>query len=568
MLGKLASLFIEFSVEGANTVKDALADVRGQLKEASDSADEIGRAMSAAFAEAGRAAGEGMAEVVRSMGGGPAEARKAAEAMENAFDGIGSAVAKGLRDSTAGISSGAGVAARSMGMLAGEAGTAAGAVGTAFGGIGAALAREFREAGRATRDGMAEMSNGLGLSGEKAKQVSTMMQRVLRDAIGTLPRETNKGTEATKGHLARLGDTFSKIGTQVQEMGRATGTAFAMASGTLLGFVRAGVNSSGLGDVLGYQFQELSRQIAAVFLPEIEAVINALQRTINWFRNLSGEQQDQIASWAKWGLVVLGVGPILTRVIGLAMGAATAFRAVGAALTIAFTSHPILAVVAAVAAAVLSVTDLKEVFAGVAEALGSFASDMKDLFGGISEIIREIAKETSSWLDSLRDGIRSMAGATGEKKGMAGSAASSLNVWGNVKDVWAGMGVDRDSWANTGLSMLSSPLLAGPATLGKFADSWLGLGLFPKRNQAAAAGEGGSSSTDAAGSRKGRRDLLPKVGAFMDLDSAYKQIAQTTMKATAGMKPVDEKQLETLNAINAALDAMWKHIQRLRPLTV
>jgi hypothetical protein len=128
-----------------------------------------------------------------------------------------------------------------------------------------------------------------------------------------------------------VSDAFKQVKTQLEAVqkgaeavGKVATVAFASASATLAGFVRAGLAGTTAGEALSLRFQMLSREIASLFLPAIRATIGAVGSLVTWFRTLSGDQQASIARWTAAGLAALGVATILPRVaagIGLVTGA-------------------------------------------------------------------------------------------------------------------------------------------------------------------------------------------------------------------------------------------------------
>ena len=47
--------------------------------------------------------------------------------------------------------------------------------------------------------------------------------------------------------------------------------------------------------MMNFQLGEIARQIGSLFVPEMQKLIGLLQQAVNWFRNLSGDQQRALA---------------------------------------------------------------------------------------------------------------------------------------------------------------------------------------------------------------------------------------------------------------------------------
>jgi phage-related protein len=131
-------------------------------------------------------------------------------------------------------------------------------------------------------------------------------------------------SEAIKGVKEKLADIVK--GADIA--GKAMRTAFDAAGASLSIF--AGLTGTVQGEALSLRFQMLSREIASLFIPQIQAAINALGRLVEWLRNLSGEQQSNLAGWIvgasaafKFGSVLGGLlGPI-GAVVGALLGIGT-----------------------------------------------------------------------------------------------------------------------------------------------------------------------------------------------------------------------------------------------------
>jgi hypothetical protein len=109
--------------------------------------------------------------------------------------------------------------------------------------------------------------------------------------------------------------------------------------------------------MLSLRMQMLSQQIASVFLPVIERVMDKLEQAVNWFRGLSGAQQDSILKWTALVAAGLAMASILPRVFGALQLVIGGVRALTAAMmALSMTPAGLLLAVAGLAVAVGGMT--------------------------------------------------------------------------------------------------------------------------------------------------------------------------------------------------------------------
>jgi hypothetical protein len=134
--------------------------------------------------------------------------------------------------------------------------------------------------------------------------------------------ELNKALMEIKANLKELNAELLKqipgifLG-KLEELSKSAARGFAVMTVGITGFVTAGLSGTALGERLTFQLSMLSREIANVFLPVIESISNGLQRLIDWFRSLTGEQQNSIAYWSVFGITVLGIVGTIGKVIAI-----------------------------------------------------------------------------------------------------------------------------------------------------------------------------------------------------------------------------------------------------------
>lgn len=168
-------------------------------------------------------------------------------------------------------------------------------------------------------------------------------------------------------------DQFSGVATKAVAIVAGTAaTAFSILTGSIMGFVRAGLQGTVEGMRLQFAFQQLSREITGVFLPVIDKVTAWVQKLVGWFRSLTGSQQDMIMKFVLIAAAVLAVvsvvGALIIGLIGLT-AAILSVAASMAALDMTLAGIPLL-----IGAIVTAVVGLASAL-GIAGAAGIAASD-------------------------------------------------------------------------------------------------------------------------------------------------------------------------------------------------
>lgn len=143
----------------------------------------------------------------------------------------------------------------------------------------------------------------------------------LRNAMKEMKDETDK-----------LVAGYQKLNQAYATIGNTAKVAFAAAAASLTGFVRAGLSQTAEGEQLSYAMTELSQEIASVFIPVIEDATDLVRGLTDWFRGLSGEQQDSILHWIEFA-AGLGLAIVVIPKVIVVIGAlATAFKGLAVAI--------------------------------------------------------------------------------------------------------------------------------------------------------------------------------------------------------------------------------------------
>jgi hypothetical protein len=159
----------------------------------------------------------------------------------------------------------------------------------------------------------------------------------LRKDLGTVKDQTAivaAGMDKMQRSTSAADEAAKKKSKTLEALGRVTGAAergFNALTGTVMGFVRAGLAGTVQGAALEMRWRFLSREVANVFMPTIETAIDMIGQATNWFRNLSGTQQDNIRKWVLWGAATLGVVAALPKVVSAGKAVISTFQAMGAA---------------------------------------------------------------------------------------------------------------------------------------------------------------------------------------------------------------------------------------------
>lgn len=230
-----------------------------------------------------------------------------------------------------------------------------------------------------------------------------------------------QGMEAVKAGLDNIEKATQNVAAKVAASPAAIGAAvagFQMLTAAARGWVNAGLAGTGAGNLMQFQFQMLSREIASVFLPTINMVIRAIEAMVNWFRSLSGDQQAMIRHFVEAAAVMVVVNQVLGRVTTTVIGfvATLIGGMVAAAGSIVTTLVPAF------------LTLVGEVLAGsvtIASALG-FAT------AGISTILGLVGALASAFL-SL--GIAGATLGAGVAVGTASGRSALKDLWDSLKPV-------------------------------------------------------------------------------------------------------------------------------------
>lgn len=125
---------------------------------------------------------------------------------------------------------------------------------------------------------------------------------------------------------------LTKLQAGTQAFTSAAGYGFAALSGSIMGFVTAGLAGTAEGQRFSYLFQQISREIAGIFMPTIRMASRWLENLLGWFRSLTGEQQRNYEKWALFAVAATGIVFAGGKIIATFLAIAAAIKAAALAL--------------------------------------------------------------------------------------------------------------------------------------------------------------------------------------------------------------------------------------------
>lgn len=403
---------------------------------------------------------------------------------------------------------------------------------------------KLRAAGQAARDG-AKTTEAAGESASKGlEQWSAAIGGLASKLAGA---KIGAAMVGVTGTVATLADGVAHLG-----------RAILPATASLKMWAIAGVMASGSGQILSYQFQEIGRQIASVFAPQVKWLIEQGQRLITWFQRLNGEQQTGLRNWLllAGGISAMGLAvPAVAMAIGsvvkafqLFQTALVASRAAVIALNLTWLATPIGMIVTGIAvtlaAIVASTTEWEDVMGTLAQAGKQIAGP----FEGILQIVKAIVAEMrqliglkpqqqgdtwTQWMAQNRDRARVLAGDLETKEGEKDNRS---NLWRGVQRLHA-----------------STTANAMSGIMGLFVNDKDMLQRLREQGRLGA---------------EARQELAPRMGGFEQIDAAYQRIAEASLKATGVMeKTAQEKTNDLLQRLVDSMPVITDAASRVRPFS-
>ncbi len=208
--------------------------------------------------------------------------------------------------------------------------------------------------------------------------------------------------EQISAQSGRFAASLDALKGKMAQLGQATSSAFGGATSMITSFARAGLSGTTMGERLGLQFQLLSREIASLFIPVLERVIDVLQSVTSWFRNLSGPQQSFIGGIAAAGIALVAVAAIIPRIIGGLQGMAAVFTLLSA--------NPFVALVGLIAALLVGTESGRSALGRLAAAFGPIVTAVGQLFAALKPVIDllgNVVGAVADFIGGIASGIAS-----------------------------------------------------------------------------------------------------------------------------------------------------------------
>ncbi len=295
--------------------------------------------------------------------------------------------------------------------------------------------------------------------------------KTLNATFSKLTAATSSGAATSDGGgiFAGLGKAIggaqammARFAASLQEIGRAAAVPFVVASAAVGGWVRAGLSGTTMGERLGLQFNLLSREIASLFIPVLNRVIEALQSVTSWFRQLSGPQQAFIGWTIAATVGLLGVATILPRLVG-------GLSAMGGVLKV-LAANPIVAIVGAIAALLVGTESgrsalgrLAAAFAPIFSALGKLLDALKPVFDFLGKAIAAVADGIAFVVDKISGAVEAVTdwlGLTSEEERRTARAQGARGEGANRQEL-QNRGGQREQIQDAFLRFQSAALRTG-----------------------------------------------------------------------------------------------------------
>jgi len=215
---------------------------------------------------------------------------------------------------------------------------------------------------------------------EKAVEWSDRLEQFDISKHNSEIRELEYAWERGQRSMRQYADTINVLGAN-----------FGMLYGKTMAWVQAGLQGTTQSMQLGVGMQFLSREIASVFTPTINAAIASIHSMVDWFHRLSGDQQAIIRNAVLLSAGFLGTVTVLKSVI-------THVQMLGEAMRVIFLHNPVLAITAAFVGMLMAskegrnvLLDLAEAFKPVAVAMGEIVHAFAPLVDIVAQVFGFIA---------------------------------------------------------------------------------------------------------------------------------------------------------------------------------
>lgn len=243
---------------------------------------------------------------------------------------------------------------------------------------------------------------------------------ILRDKMGNLTEEEQSqaaatlfGQEAMSGMLAIVNASESDYNKLTEALANADGTAKEMAD-------TMNDNLNGQLILLKSQIEGVAIKLGNILIPIIKKVVDKISEVVDWFSNLSEEQQKMILRIAG---IVAAIGPLLIVVGKVIKTISTIIKIVNAIKTAVIALNAILAanpVILIITAIIAAITALVAVFVH----LYKTNEDFRNKVNAAWEKIKEVVGSVIDFIKQAWQALWEFVGPILEK------------AWENIKAVW------------------------------------------------------------------------------------------------------------------------------------
>jgi hypothetical protein len=337
-------------------------------------------------------------------------------------------------------------------------------------------------------------------------------------------KSAEQKAKETEKAISKLTDSFKTLGGAVI-------SAMTMAAAAVSGFVVAGFAGTVQGERLAQQMRLLSLQVAAIFMPAFEKVVEVLSDATDWFKSLSGAQQESLMKWGLYAFAVVTVTKVLSTLGLLAPIVNGAMKALNATLVLMW-ANPVIAGIALLAIALGTVT-------------------------GALLLGRNAAR---SYLDELEK-IKAVG------VGQAKSEALEVEESGKTKGLNANEKIKELQQHFENMEEIKKQGVEAYSYTGKNKDKYdVTQEMAITKMMIDQLRQNGVIDTNAI--RKGMKErndeLAPKVGGFEGASAAYGRIVQSVINSFDPQKAAD-KQLDATKDANVILERIANNNNNAKP---
>lgn len=237
--------------------------------------------------------------------------------------------------------------------------------------------------------------------------------QALTDLVGDFSAQLQISIDASITGLSNLDAIIKALETEFQKLADIASNALKSITAAITGLITVGVHLSALGQQLAFVFQQLALTIAGLFAPEIQKIIDLIQRLTNWINNLTDAQRANLARWAEAIAAASTVLILFPRLISTIQLVTSAVKALTAAIAVGLSSSgigallPLISLLVAALTALFVGTEqgrnalvkLWEAFKPLIDVLGELLSEIG---GVITEIFAALAEAIAALLELLK----------------------------------------------------------------------------------------------------------------------------------------------------------------------